>query len=125
MIRVGLIGCGEHSEIGHAVPLARYKAEHPALLELSSVCDIRRDRAEYFRSKYGFLKFYSDLDNMLAEQKLDVCVAVVPVEKIAELGIKLLQHKIPCVVEKPLGAAISEVTSLRDAARSTHTPNMV
>jgi len=27
-IRLGLIGCGEHSEIGHAIPLAPYAATH-------------------------------------------------------------------------------------------------
>lgn len=125
MIRLGLIGCGEHSEFGHALPLARYKAECPTELELSAVCDIRADRAEYFCRKYGFLSSYADVEIMLQRARLDACIAVVPVEKIAELGIKLLQRGIPCVVEKPLGPTLGEVAALRDAARSSTTPNMV
>lgn len=125
MIRLGLIGCGEHSEIGHAVPLARYKAEHPKDVELAAVCDVKRDRAELFCHEYGFQKTYSDIDEMLARRDLDVCIAVLPVEKISEIGIKLLGLGIPCVLEKPLGASLSEVITVRDAARATGTSNMV
>jgi len=125
VIHVGLIGCGEHSEIGHAVPLARYKSEHQSELELSAVCDINAGRVEYFRSKFGFLNSYTNVDEMLKSQRLDVCIAVVPVEKITQLGIKLLELGMPCVVEKPLGTALPEVEALRDVARSTRTPNMV
>ena len=42
-IRLGLIGCGDHSEIGHAVPLARYAATHPETIVLAAACDLRVD----------------------------------------------------------------------------------
>ena len=125
MIRVGLVGCGEHSEGGHAIPLARYKAAHPGEVLLAAACDIRIDRAREFCSKYGFVAAYQDVDTMLRREKLDGCISVVPPENISDLGIKLLGMKIPCVVEKPLGASIAEVQALRDAATATQTPNMV
>jgi predicted dehydrogenase len=125
MIRLGLIGCGEHSESGHAIPLARYKNEHSDALELSAVCDIRLDRAELFREKYGFLRSYARIDHMLAEEKLDGCVAVVPVDKIPQVGSQLLNAHIACVLEKPLGSSLEDVTELLDSARITLTPNMV
>jgi myo-inositol 2-dehydrogenase / D-chiro-inositol 1-dehydrogenase len=124
-IRIGLLGCGEHSEIGHAVPLARYSAEHPGAVALVAACDLRRERAELFCQKYGFARAYSDMGNLLQNEKLDVCIAVVPVEYIPSVGIRLLQAQVPCVVEKPLGPAIAEVEQLRDAARATNTINMV
>ena len=125
MIRLGLIGCGEHSESGHAIPLAKYKSAHPAEIELAAVCDLKAERAQAFCRKYGFGTAYSDVDEMLARQQLDGCIAVVPVERISQLGIKLLGLGIPCVVEKPLGASLTEVKALLDAARATRTPNMV
>ena len=124
-IRLGLIGCGEHSESGHAVPLARYNAAHPEQIELAAACDIQPGRAQRFCEKYGFARAYTDLDEMLAREKLDGCIAVVPMERIAQLGIKLLRLQMPCVVEKPLGSSIEEVTALVNAARETLTPNMV
>ena len=125
MVRIGLIGCGEHSEIGHAVPLSRYRSERPGELELTAVCDVRPERAELFQRKYRFLNAYSNLDEMLSKEKLDACIAVVPVERISQLGLVLLESGISCVVEKPLGSSLTEVTTLRDVAASTKTPNMV
>jgi len=124
-IRLGLLGCGEHSEIGHAVPLARYAAAHSSAISLLATCDLRRERAEAFCKKYGFARAYHDLKEMLANEQLDACIAVVPVEHIAEIGIRLLQANIPCVVEKPLGTTTDEVKRLRDMARVTNTINMV
>ena len=124
-VRIGLLGCGEHSEIGHAVPLARYSAEHPGAVVLVAACDLRRERAELFCQKYGFKRGYSDIGDMLQNEKLDVCIAVVPVESIPSVGIRLLQARVPCVVEKPLGPSLAEVVRLRDAARATNTINMV
>lgn len=125
MVRIGLIGCGEHSEVGHAIPLARYSAAHPGEVELTAVCDLKLDRAELFQKKYGFKNTYSGMDEMLSRHRLDACIAVVPVEKISQMGIKLLELGIPCVVEKPLGTSLAEATALLEAAAKTGTQNMV
>jgi len=124
-IRLGLIGCGEHSEIGHATPLARYAAAHAGAITLAAACDLRQERAELFRRKYGFTRSYQQADEMLAREDLDVCIAVTPVERITETGIKLLEAHIPCVVEKPLGVTLTEVETLHDAAKRTTTASMV
>src|SRR5437899_424018 len=123
-IRLGLIGCGEHSEIGHAIPLARYAGMHPETIVLAAACDLRPERAEMFCHKYGFGRPYQQSDDMLAKEHLDVCIAVVPVEHISGIGIKLLEANMPCVVEKPLGATIAEVRRLLEAAKATGTINM-
>jgi len=125
MIRLGLIGCGEHSEGGHAVPLARYKAAHPGEIELTAACDLNLERAQLFCRQHAFLNPYRDVNEMLARHKLDGCIAVVPVERISELGIKLLTQAIPCVVEKPLGESLAEGKALLAVAQATNTLNMV
>jgi myo-inositol 2-dehydrogenase / D-chiro-inositol 1-dehydrogenase len=125
MIRLGLIGCGAHSESGHAIPLARYKAAHPGEVLLAAVCDPQVERALDFGRKYGFLAAYGKVDDMLGQENLDGCIAVVPPESISELGIKLLTRGIPCVLEKPLGASMAEAKALRDSATATNTANMV
>ena len=124
-IRIGLIGCGEHSEMGHAIPLARYAAAHPGSIALAAACDLKIERAEMFCQEYGFIRAFQNADELLAKGQLDVCIAVTPVERISEIGIRLLQAKMPCVVEKPLGATVSEVQRLVEVARATNTINMV
>ena len=78
MIRLGLIGCGAHSESGHAIPLAGYKATHPDEILLAAVCDLQIERALGFGRKYGFLAAYPNVDDMLRHENLDGCIAVVP-----------------------------------------------
>jgi len=124
-IRIGLIGCGEHSEIGHAVPLAHYAASNPGVITLAAACDLRPERAELFRQKYGFARAYTRMREMLEKESLDVCIAVTPVEKNAEVGVMLLKANLPCVVEKPLGANLEQAQQLLDAAETTGTMNMV
>ena len=125
MIRLGLIGCGEHAEGGHAIPLARYKAAHPGEIELTAACDLDLERAQLFCRQHGFLNSYRDVDEMLARHTLNGCIAVVPVERISELGVRLLTRAMPCVVEKPLGASLAEATALLAAAQAANTLNMV
>ena len=125
MIRIALAGCGEHSRTSHAAPLARYAALHPEEVELVAACDLNAAKANEFCQSFGFLRDYDNLDQMLQVEKPDACVCVMPMEKIVEVGIKLLEQQIPCVIEKPLGTSITEIERLAQVARETQTPHMV
>jgi myo-inositol 2-dehydrogenase / D-chiro-inositol 1-dehydrogenase len=125
MLRLGLLGCGEHAAGGHAVPLARYAAGHPAEIKLTAACDIVPARAIEFCRKYGFARAYTRLEEMLAAERLDACISVMPMEQIASVGIELLRAALPCVIEKPLGVTLAEARALLAAAEETGTPHMV
>ena len=124
-LRLALVGCGEHSELSHAAPLARYAAGRPGAVELAAACDLDRARAERFCREYGFERAYASLDELLAAERLDGCVTVMPVSRIGEVAAKVLESGIPCVVEKPLGTSLAEVERLAEVARRTGTPHMV
>jgi len=125
MIRIALAGCGEHSRASHAAPLARFAARHPNEIELVAACDLNQERASEFCRSFGFARAYENLDQMLEIEKPDACVSVMPMEKIGEVGIKLLERRIPCVIEKPLGTSLPEIERLARVARETQTPHMV
>ena len=125
MIRIAIAGCGEHSRASHAAPLARYAAAHANEIELIAACDLDLDKAVEFCRSFGFAQPYTDLDQMLSVEKPDACVSVMPMEKIVDVGIELLERRIPCVIEKPLGTSISEIEKLGQVARDTRTPHMV
>ena len=124
-IRLALIGCGEHAETGHAIPLARYNSEFPDEIALVAACDIRIERAKKFCVQYGFRAAYGSIDELLSRQEVDGCIAVVPPERISEIGILLLNRRVPCVVEKPLGSTFNEVKALSKSAAESGTANMV
>ena len=125
MIRIAIAGCGEHSRASHAAPLARYAAAHPNEIELVAACDLNVDKAVEFCRSFGFVRPYQNLDQMLDVEQLDACVAVMPMEKIVEVGIKLLERRLACVIEKPLGTSLTEIERLAQVARDTQTPHMV
>src|SRR5689334_5652995 len=125
MIRIAIAGCGEHSRASHAAPLARYAVAHPEEIELVAACDLNLDKAAEFCRSFGFVRPYEDLDEMLSVEKPDACVSVMPIEKIVEVGIKLLERRLPCVIEKPLGTSLTEIEKLAQVARDTQTPHMV
>ena len=125
MIRLALLGCGEHSRSSHAAPLARYAVEHPGDIELVASCDLNLDRARDFCHEFGFARAYSDVETMLATERIDGCVCIMPMERIVDQAIMLLEQKIPCVIEKPLGTSALESERLARVARQTGTPHMV
>lgn len=125
MIKLALIGAGNHSGINHAPALGKYAVDHPDLLELAAVCDLDRAKAESFAVEHGFKAIYTDYREMLDEEDLDGCVCVMPIPFIAELAEDMLRRKVPATVEKPMGDTLAEVDRLVATARETGTPNMV
>src|SRR6185295_14529476 len=125
MIRLALVGCGEHSRISHATPLARYAARNPGDLELVATCDLNLDRARDFCREFGFARAYSDAQTLLDAERIDGCVCVMPMERIVEMAGMLLERKIPCVIEKPLGTSREESERLALVTRQTDTRHMV
>src|SRR5690349_20551168 len=125
MIRIAIAGCGEHSRTSHAAPLARYAAAHPNQIELVAACDLNLDRASEFCRSFGFARPYKDLDEMLRAEQPHACVSVMPMEHIVDVGIKLLERRLPCLIEKPLGTSLSEIEQLARVARTTQTPHLV
>lgn len=124
-LRLALVGCGEHSELSHAAPLKRYAASRPGEIELAAACDLDVSRAERFCREYGFARAYASLDELLAAERLDGCVTVMPVARIGAVAAAVLERGIPCVIEKPLGTSLEEVERLAEVTRRTGTPHMV
>ncbi len=125
MIRLALLGCGEHSRISHAAPLARYVRQNPGVVQLAAACDLDFARAQEFCKEFGFARAYDDASAMLSTEQLDGCVCVMPMNAIVKMAIMLMERKIPCVTEKPLGISTDEAEKLAHVARQTGTPHMV
>lgn len=125
MIRLALIGCGEHSRGSHAAPLAKYRAIKPEEISLVAACDLNLNCARQFCRDFGFAKAYSNIDELLENERIDACVTIMPMELIADVAVELLKKGIPCIVEKPLGRSVTEIENLGQVARQTRTPHMV
>jgi predicted dehydrogenase len=125
MIRLALLGCGEHSRNSHAAPLARFAAQNAGEIELVGACDLNLDRARDFCREFGFARAYSDVETMLTTERVDACVCVMPIEHIVDIAVMMLERKIPCVIEKPLGNSLQDAERLALVTRQTGTAHMV
>jgi len=70
-VKVGLVGTGGMAN-GHLEHLSEIKE-----VEITSLCDIKRERVEAASKKYGG-KIYTDYEKMLKEEKLDALYICLP-----------------------------------------------
>jgi predicted dehydrogenase len=125
MLRLVLIGAGQHSRGNHLPALARYAARHPDEVELAALCDLLPDRAEEMAARYGFARTYTDLEQMLDRERPDGCVAITPIPVTVEVSTRVIDAGVPLLMEKPPGATLGEARQLVDRARESGARVMV
>lgn len=125
MVKVALIGAGNHCRTNHAPALAQYANDHSDEVELVGVCDLELEKAERFAAEFGFQKAFTNHQDMIAEVKPDGCVCVMPIPLIVPLAKELMEMGMPVTVEKPPGASVEEGRELVDIAEKTGTPHMI
>lgn len=122
--KICCIGCGDMATIGHGPSFRKYAQENADVI-LAACCDLDINKAELFGRSFGFAKAYSDVDQMLLNEKPDAVSLIVPPSVTAPLTKKLLQAGIPVILEKPPGLNREETLCLMEAAEQTGTPNQV
>ncbi|MCZ6636418.1 MAG: Gfo/Idh/MocA family oxidoreductase [bacterium] len=125
MVKLALIGAGNHCRGNHAPALAKYATDHPDRVALVGVCDLESEKAERFVREFGFQKAFTDYREMMEEAQPDGCVCVMPIQHIVPLAKALMQMGMPVTVEKPPGVSIAESRELVEVARETGVTHMV
>jgi myo-inositol 2-dehydrogenase/D-chiro-inositol 1-dehydrogenase len=119
------VGCGEHAATSHGPALARYAAGHPDV-QLAACCDVDPGRAERHRARFGFARAYTDPMAMIAAERPDAAVLVIPEAVTCEVGVQILERGVPLLIEKPPGRTLEEVDRLAAAAeRAGAVPHQV
>lgn len=122
--KICTIGCGAMAANGHGPSYKRY-SELNTGVELAACCDLQEDKAREFMQKFGFKKYYTDIDNMLDTEKPDVVCLVAPVSLTMPLSIKVMEKGYPIIMEKPPGLNREETLKLIGAAEKFKVPNQV
>ena len=125
MLKLVLLGAGNHSQGNHLPSLARYVSEHPGEVELAGLCDLRKEHAEAMAERYGFARVYTDLENMLSGERPDGCIAVTPIPVTAGIATQVIRSGVPLLMEKPPGATLDEAREIVDLVEKTGARVMV
>lgn len=115
MIKVGLVGVGGIS--GAHIPAW----EEMECAELVALCDIRPERTE----KYAGKRCYTDFDDMLANEELDILDICLPTYLHADFAIKAMDKGINVICEKPISLKNEDVERVYAAAERNNVKFMV
>jgi len=114
MIRCGVVGYGPAFNMGkfHCEQIVKTPG-----LELLAVCDINPERLEAARSDFPWIKTYNNIDDMLADPRLDLAVIVTPHNTHAPLALKALEAGKHVIVEKPMCITVDEADAMIETAK--------
>lgn len=112
---VAFVGCGSHST-NNLYPMLKYSR-----CKLAATCDLNGALAQRNAEIFGARKAYTDVDKMLADEKLDGVMVVGPAEMHYEIGKKVLARGIPLFIEKPPAPDLAKTKELVALARARNT----
>jgi UDP-2-acetamido-3-amino-2,3-dideoxy-glucuronate N-acetyltransferase len=106
----------------------RWGKNHVATLndleQLAAVVDSNTGTLQWFTNKYPNIKTHLNLDEAL-KANYDAYTLATPAETHFELAKKILEHKKPVLVEKPIALSSTEAKELKRVAENNNTTLMV
>ena len=115
MLKIGLVGVGGIS--GAHIPAWEEMAD----AELVALCDIRPERMEKFSDK----RCYTDFDEMLANEELDILDICLPTYLHADFAVKAMEKGINVITEKPISLKEEDIDRVYKAAEKNNVKFMV
>ena len=115
MLKVALVGVGNIS--GAHIPAWRSMEN----VDLVALCDIRSERMEYHEN----VRKYTDFDEMLNNEKIDILDICLPTYLHADYSIKALDRGINVICEKPVSLKKEDVKRIYGAAQRNNVKFMI
>ena len=110
-IRLAVVGAGNQCTTA-LMPGIPYIEE----IELVAICDLNRALAERNARNFGAGAVYTDVAQMLQQEKPDACMVVGPPQVHEEVGLQVLEAGVNLFIEKPAAPTIEGAKRLADAA---------
>lgn len=120
MIKIAIVGTG-----GMAGGHAEWFQSKIKGCTVVACCDVVTDRAKAFAERFHIPAFYTDMDEMLAKEKLDAVTNVTPDRFHAPLTLKAVAKGLHVLCEKPLATCYADARKMAEAARKKGVINMV
>lgn len=115
MLKVALVGVGGIS--GAHIPAWEERRD----AELVALCDIRAEQMEKYKNKHC----YTDFDEMLKNEEIDILDICLPTYLHAEFAIKAMNMGINVICEKPVSLNAADVARVYSTAKSNNVNFMV
>ncbi len=107
MLNFALVGCGRIAK-RHADLLKNSQIHNARLV---AVCDVLPERAQKFGQQFD-VPFYTDMDEMMRKESVDVVSVLTPSGMHAEHVLRLAEHAKHIIVEKPMALTLSDADAM-------------
>lgn len=111
MVRLGWIGCGQHSKRDLLIEVVNLQSVHK-----TAICDLNNDVVQACAVQFGFNQFYSDYVEMFENESLDAVVIVGPPQLHENAAEEALKRGIHVFCEKPVSLSSSTIKKLSELA---------
>jgi len=115
-IRWGMVGTGDVTEVKSGPGF--YKAQNSMLY---GVANRTYEKAIDYAKRHNIEKVYRDIDEMIADDKVDVIYIATPPGSHKELAFKCAVAQIPCYIEKPVAMNTQDHVEMINAFEATET----
>lgn len=114
-LKICTIGCGTHSTLVHGLSLRKYVENYPDTI-LAGCCDYDREKADAYKEKFEFRKAYTDMYEMLEQEKPNAVCIIVPEKLICETSISVMELGYHVLLEKPPGLCKADTLRMIETA---------
>ncbi|NLG81447.1 MAG: Gfo/Idh/MocA family oxidoreductase [Bacilli bacterium] len=111
MVRVAIVGCGGMGSVHFEV----YKKLPD--VEIVALVDIRREKAEE-KAKESAIHVYTDIDEMLTNEKVDIVDICTPSYLHKELAIKAMKMGCHVLCEKPMALSSQDALEMKKVSET-------
>ncbi len=119
-VRWGIIGCGDVCEVKSGP--AFYKTKDSLLV---AVMRRNGDKAADYARRHHVPRWYTDADQLIADQEVDAIYVATPPSTHAMYAIKAMRAGKPVYVEKPMAASYLDCKQIIAVAKETQIPLLV
>lgn len=111
-IRVGIVGCGAHSQIAHLPAFKKNSA-----CDLVAICDTDVRKIDLLGTKYNITYRYQDFEEMIRNENIDACVISTPNYLHAPMIISSLEYGKDVLCDYPMAINLKEAQEVARIAR--------
>lgn len=117
MVRWGMIGCGDVTEVKSGPALQKARGSSLAAVTSRSV-----DRARDYARRHGVPRVHENVDAMLADPGVDAVYIATPPASHHTLALAVAAAGKPCLVEKPMAMSHAESVAMVAAFEAARQP---
>ncbi|WP_282053670.1 Gfo/Idh/MocA family protein [Maribacter luteus] len=116
-IRWGIIGCGAVTEVKSGPAYQNTEG-----FELLAVMRRNEEKAEDYAKRHGVPKFYSNAEELIADNEIDAVYIATPPDSHKEYALKVAAAGKPCCIEKPMAPNYSDSLEIYKAFNDKNLP---